>query len=77
MSLEGKLAPILALSWLVRAQVGAKRGKLTLLGGLRGTKLGLKGALGALLEAPREPPSAIPIFDVLPGGLHFGPGGPP
>ena len=31
-------------------QVGAKRGKLTLLGALRGTKMEFKGAL----EAPRE-----------------------
>ena len=48
--MEGKLGPISALSWLVRAQVGAKRGKLTLLGELRGTKMEFKGAL----EAPRE-----------------------
>ena len=49
------MKPNLRLSWLVRAQVGAKRGKLTLLGGLRGTKLELKGALGAPKEAPKEP----------------------
>ena len=42
-------------SWLVRAQVGAKRGKLKLLGELRGTKLELKEALGAPKEAPRDP----------------------
>ena len=61
LSLEGELGVILALSWLVGAQVGAKRGKLTPLGGLRGTKEApswtskrlwagpkrLKGALGA------------------------------
>ena len=41
------------LSWLVRGQVEAKRGKLTPLGGLRGLKLELKGALGAPQEAPR------------------------
>ncbi len=34
-------------SWLVGGQVGAERGKLTLLGGLRGAKLELKGASGA------------------------------
>ena len=45
----------MTLSWLVRVQIGAKRGKLTLLGGLRGSKLELKGALGAPKEAPREP----------------------
>ena len=50
LSLEGKLGPILALSWLVRAQVGAKMGDVTLLGGLRGTKLELKG----LWERPRR-----------------------
>ena len=77
MSLEGKLGPILKLSWLVRAQVGAKRGKLTLLGELRGTKLELKGALGAPKEAPTEPQRAITMFDGLPRGLVFWPGGPP
>ena len=49
------MGPNLVLSWLVRAQVGAKRGNLTLLGGLRGNKLELKEALGAPKEAPREP----------------------
>ena len=52
MSLEGKLGLNLMLSWLVRVQVGAKRGKLTLLGGLRGTKLAIKWALGLPKEAP-------------------------
>ena len=46
---------ILKLSWPVRAQVEAKKGKLTPTWGLRGTKLELKGALGAPKEAPREP----------------------
>ena len=50
---EGKLRPNLKPSWLVRAQVGAKRGKLTLLGGPRGTKLELKEAFGAPKRAPR------------------------
>ena len=45
-TLGGKLGPNLMLSWLVRAQVGAKMSNLTLLGGLRGTKLALKGAQG-------------------------------
>ena len=49
------MGPNLMLSWLVRAQVGAKRGNLTLLGGLRGNKLELKEALEAPKEAPREP----------------------
>ncbi len=51
------MRPILALSWLVRAQIGAKRGKLTLLEALRGTKMELKGAL----EAPREAKSSLKI----------------
>ena len=53
--MEGKLGPLLTLSWLVRGQLGAKMGKLTLLGGLRGTRLELKGALGGPKKAPREP----------------------
>ena len=57
-TLEGKLRPNLRPSWLIRAQVGAKRGKLTALVELRGTKLELKGPLGAPKEAPREPKSA-------------------
>ena len=48
------MRPNLRLSWLVRAQVGAKMGNLMLLEGLRGTKLELKGALGAPKEAPRR-----------------------
>ena len=56
------MGPNLGLSWLGRAQVGAKRDKLTLLGGLRGTKLELKGALGAPKEAPREPQRALAII---------------
>ena len=59
------MGPILELSWLVREQVGAKRGKLTLLGGLRGTKLELKGALGAPKEAPRQPKRARLTLAVL------------
>ena len=42
------------LSLVVGGQLGAKRAKLTPLRGLRGTKLQLKGALGAPKEAPRE-----------------------
>ena len=53
LTLEGKLIPTSWLSWLVRAQVGAKMSKLTLLGGLRSSKLELKGALGAAKETPR------------------------
>ena len=68
---------LLVLIWLFRVQVGAKIGKLTLLGGPRGSKLELKGALGAPKEAPREPQRPIPMIDVLPRGLNFGPGGPP
>ncbi len=70
------MGPLLTLSWLVRGQVGAKRGNLTLLGKLRGTKLELKGALGAPKEAPREPPRAMPIIDAVATGVLFWPGGP-
>ena len=49
-------------SWLVRAQVGAKRGKLKLLGELRGTKLELKEALGAAKKTPRGPRCATAGF---------------
>ena len=35
---------ILMLSWLITAQVEARRGKLTLLWGLRGANLKLKGS---------------------------------
>ena len=38
------------LGLLVMVQGGAKRGKLTLLGVLRGTQLELKGSRGELLE---------------------------
>ena len=62
LSLEGNLGPNLMLSWLVRAQVGAKRGKLTPTWRLRGTKLELKGGLGAPKEAPRQPKRArVPL----------------
>ena len=74
---EGKLRPNFRLSWLVRAQVGGKRGKLTLLGGLRGTKLELKEALEAPKEAPREPKSATTPFDGGSTGVNSGPGGLP
>ena len=76
-SLEGKLGPLLTLSLLVRVQVGAKRGKLTLLGGLRGTKLELKGALGAAKKAPRGFRCATRGSDNSAGTLIFGLGGPP
>ena len=54
LSLGGELGVIVALSWLVGAQVGAKRGKLTPLRGLKGTELELKGALGAPKEAQKR-----------------------
>ena len=62
----------LRLSWLVRVQVGAKMGKLTLLGGLRGTNLELKRALGAPKEAPREPKRAMREFEVVATGVQGG-----
>ena len=55
LSLEGKLAPFFILSLVVGGQLGAKRAKLTPLRGLRGTKLELKGTLGAPKDALRRP----------------------
>ena len=78
---EGKLRPNFRLSWLVRAQVGGKMGNLTLLGGLRGTKLELKEALEAPKEAPREPKRVMPIIGAAARGgtrgVLFRPGAPP
>ena len=74
---EGKLRPNFRLSWLVRAQVGGKMGNLTLLGGLRGTKLELKGALGAPKEAPREPKRATRDIGPTATGVILEPRGPP
>ena len=74
---EGKLRSNLRLSWLVRSQVGAKRRNLTLLGGLRGTKLELKRALGAPKEAPWGPKNRIIGIDGTPRGVILGPGAPP
>ena len=71
------MGPNLMLSWLVRAQVGAKMSNLTLLGGLRGTKLALKGALGALKEAPREAKRAMSVIGRITTCLIFWPAGRP
>ena len=77
LSLEGKLGRLLTLSWLIRGQVGTKRGKSTLLGGLRGAKLEPKGALEAAKEAPKGPRCATALFRKTPRTLIFGLGGPP
>ena len=77
LSLEGKLGRLVTLSWLIRGQVGAKRGKSTLLGGLRGAKLEPKGALEAAKEAPKGPRCATPGFDVGARPLLFEPRAPP
>ena len=71
------MGQLLTLSWLVRVQVGAKRGKLMRLGGLRGSKLELKGALGAPKEAPREPKRGTETIGAAARGVSFGLGGPP
>ena len=63
LNLEGKLGPFLILSLVVGGQLGAKRAKLTPLRGLRGTKLELKGALGAPKEAPMEAKRAMIVID--------------
>ena len=55
-----------------RVQFSAKRGKLTPTWGLRGTKLELKGALGAPKEAPREPKSATRHIDAAAVGVQGG-----
>ena len=70
------MRPKLRLSWLVRSQVGAKRGNLTSLGGPRGTKLELKRALGAPKEAPREAKRGTRLIDGIASGVMFRPGGP-
>ena len=57
--LEGKLGQLLTLSWHVREQIGAKMSNFTLLGGLRGTKLELRGGLGAPKEASRGAKRAL------------------
>ena len=77
LSLEGKLGRLLTLSWLIRGQVGAKRGKSTLLGGLRGAKLEPKGALEAAKEAPKGPRCATPGFSQGARTLIFEPRAPP
>ena len=71
------MGQLLTLSWLVRVQVGAKRGKLALLGGLRGTKLELTGALGGPKKAPREPQGATTIIEGGSVGVILEPRGPP
>ena len=57
--LEGKLGQLLTLSGHVRGQIGAKMGNLTLVGGLRGTNLKLRGGLGAPKEASRGAKRAL------------------
>ena len=72
------MRPNFRLSWLVRAQVRGKMGNLTLLGGLRGTKLELKEALEAPKDAPRWPRCATAGFGeaarmVIPCAAHVPP----
>ena len=70
-SLEGKLGRLWALSWHIRRQVGAKMAKLTLLGGLRGAKLDLKGALEAPQETPKWPKRTTRDIGGVAGGVLF------
>ena len=65
LSLEGKLRSHLRLSWLVGGQLAAKMGKLTLIGGQKGTKLELRGALGTPKEGPRGPKRARETLALL------------
>ena len=67
----------MALSWLVREQVLAKRVKVTLLGELRSTKLELKGALGAAKRALWGPRCATEGIGGTATGVFFLPGGLP
>ena len=71
------MGPILRLSWLVGGQIGAKRGNLRLLGGVRGAKLAPKEALEAPKDAPREPKSVMTRIDGTATHLIFRPGPPP
>ena len=71
------MGPILRLSWLVGGQIGAKRGKLALLGGLRGTKLQLKGGLEGPKEAPRGAKSGTGDIGSAATGLSDGGSGVP
>ena len=73
LSLKSKSGPSLKLSLLIRVQFYVKKDKLTLIGGLGGTKLELKGALGA----PKEPQRPMTMFDLVSMGVVFWPGGPP
>ena len=66
------MAPNLELSWLIRVQILAKRGKLTSTWRLRGTKLELKGALEAPKEAPRKPKRATSYIDAAARGVRGG-----
>ena len=52
-------------------------GKLALLGGLRGIKLEIKGALGGPKKAPREPQGATTIIDPGSTWVILEPRGPP
>ena len=70
------MGPILALSWLVGAQVGAKRGELTPLGKRRGTELEPKRALGEPKEAPKELKRDTIIIDPGSRGVVNESGGP-
>ena len=48
-----------------------------LFGALRGTKLPLKGVLGATKKAPRGPKRATGDIDVAAREVYFRPGAPP
>ena len=76
-ALEAKLSRLLTLSWHVRGQIRAKCGKLMLLGGLRGAKFDLKGALEAAQEAPKGLQRSKIDIDPAADGRILGPRAPP
>ena len=71
------MGSILTLRRLVGGQIGAKRGKLALLGGLRGTKVYLKEGLEGPNEAPSGAKSGTRDIDYAARGLSNGGSGAP
>ena len=71
------MGQLLTLSWHVRGQLGAKMGKLTLLGGLRDAKLEPEGALVAAKKAPRGSKRATRHIGSRVAPLMLEPLGPP
>ena len=60
MTFGGKLGPMMTLSWLVRMQFGAKRGKLTRLGGPKSVQ-----------EHSKSVPRAEKVASIVLGELYL------